>query len=254
MKKRIFSILLAAALLLTCFAVSAGAEEAETRTLSTAADALEFVIVEKSVTIPVRIVPATLTRNGEDRPVYLIGMLGVKNVRGQVNSVLNTFFAAFNKNNSYYNLVKNTIFSEIPAGSSLVFAGHSLGGMVAQQLRADADLAAQYEILNVLTAGSPFIIVKGGEGSLHRIVDKNDAIPFLSPATVVKPAQQFREVAREDGGYFMDPDSAHNLSYLRNDLWGGYDVFGEKGGDATLTFHPADMRIFGVVTNAEGGC
>ena len=27
-----------------------------------------------------------------------------------------------------------------------------------------------------------------------------------------------------DGGYLGNPDGAHNLSYPRADLWGGYDV------------------------------
>ena len=249
MCKKICALLLSIVILASGLAVFAAAEETGT-TLSTAADMLEFVIVEKSVTIPVRIVPAVLTENGEDRPVYLIGMLGVKNVKGQVNSVLNCLFAAFNKKNTYYTLVKDTILAEIPAGSSLVFACHSLGGMVAQQLRTDEDLQARYEILNVLTAGSPYIMVsRDGEGALHRLIDKNDAVPFLSPATVLKPDKQFRECAREDGGYTMDPDSAHNLSYLRDDLWGAYDVFGERDGGRTIRFDPAAMKIFGVVEN-----
>ena len=252
--KKLVSVFLCAALLLACCAFSVSAQETGT-VCSSAADMLQFVIIERSNTVPLRIVPATLTTEDGDADVYLIGMLGVKSVRGQVNSVLNCFFAAFNRGNSYYDLVKNTIRSEIPAGSSLVFACHSLGGMVAQQLRTDADLIAEYEIVNVLTAGSPYVMVKGdGEGTLHRIADKNDAIPYLSPATVVSPVKQLKDRAVEDGGYTLDPDGAHNLSYLREDLWGAYDVFGVRDGGATLRFDPAAVRTFGAAENAGSGC
>ena len=40
-------------------------------------------------------------------------------------------------------------------------------------------------------------------------------------------------------------DGAHNLSYARKDVWGSYDVFGEKGGDAALCFPPAEIRAYG---------
>lgn len=77
-----------------------------------------------------------------------------------------------------------------------------------------------------------------------RCVDKFDVIPKFSPAIFVTPSN-YRNAVTIDGGYLGDPDGAHNLSYPRADLWGGYDVFGVKGGDASLTFHTADLLILG---------
>lgn len=250
MNKKILSVILSVVMLFSCFGVFAFAQE-EATVCETAADVMNYVIVDQGYSIPVRIVPARLELDGETCDIYLIGMLGVKSVPGQVNSVNNLFAAAFNQDNSYSRFVKDIIFETIPEGSALVFAGHSLGGMVAQHLRTDSDLQESYEILNVLTAGSPLILVNEAkaEGSLSRLADKFDVIPFLSPATVLCFAKQIRSAHREDGGYFFDPDGAHNLSYIRNDVWGGYDAFGVPGGNAKISYNPSEVITYGAANN-----
>ena len=227
--------------LVLCF-VFAFAAFAETQPSSfeTAAELLDFVIVSKQYTTPLRIVPAVLTQNGENRDVYLVAMLGMKSVEGQVNSQKGggtAVYAAF---------VKAILKQTVPAGSALVFAGHSLGGMTAQHLRCDKELQDTYEILNVLCGGSPLEEVEGeGEGSLHRLTDILDMIPYIRSTSLCALIRQIRTAHRENGHYFLNPDGAHNASYVRNDVWGGYDVFGEKGGSAVLCFNPADIRAYG---------
>ena len=244
MKKRIIALLLCLALLCAGFCMTAWAAESET-VCKTVPEVMRFLIGDRNYTVPLRILPAVLSESEEETPVYLIAMVGVKPVKGQVNVVQTCFPAAFNKENVYFDLVKQTVLAEVPAGSRLVFVCHSLGGMVAQQLRADNALKEQYEILHVLTAGSPFIMTKGGEGTLVRLADQYDLIPLLSPATVLKPAAQFRQVCRENGGYVFNPDAAHNLSYLREDVWGAYDALGVKNGNTSLCFDASLLREFG---------
>ena len=253
MKKTVISILLSLAILFTGLFVAARAEDTSVE-YKTAADAVSFMIADRNDTTPIRIVPATLTNNGVSCDVYLIGLLGVKDNRNQVNSGKNLVPAAFNRDNSYSELVRSAILETVPAGSSLVFVCHSLGGMVAQHLRTDETLTGQYEIVNVLTAGSPLILVEEAkaEGGLHRLADKYDVIPFLSPATLRCLKKQLSTAHREDGGYFFDPDGAHNLSYLRNDVWGGYDALGVKGGNASLSFDASEVQVFGVVPRSVG--
>ena len=248
MCKKILSVLLCAIFVFCAFSVFVIAEDGET-VCTTAADMLKYVIIERSNTVPIRIVPATLEKDAETTPVYLIGLLGVKENNKQVNSGKNLVPAAFHRPNSYYDLVKETILATIPEGSNLVFACHSLGGMVAQHLRTDEDLKANYEIINVLTAGSPLILVneEACEGELHRLADKYDVIPFMSPATILNLKKQINSAAREDGGYFFNPDGAHNLSYLRDDVWGAYDVFGVKDGNATLSYNASEAVFYGAV-------
>ncbi len=69
--------------------------------------------------------------------------------------------------------------------------------------------------------------------------DISDIVPVLSvysltPLAVIQywGSERFSE----DGGYNSKWLAAHNESYLRQDVWGGYDVLGIKGGNATMTF------------------
>lgn len=236
--KQLIAALLCLTLLFVC-ACPAFAENAET-VCSTAAELLDFVIVSKQFTTPLRIVPAVLTQNGESRDVYLVAMLGMKEIAGQVNSQKGggtSVYAAF---------VKEVLLQTVPAGAALVFAGHSLGGMTAQHLRCDKQLQETYEILNVLCGGSPLEEVEAaGEGSLHRLTDVLDMIPYIRSTSPCAFVCQIRTAHRENGHYFLNPDGAHNQSYVRNDVWGEYDVFGEKGGSAALRFNPAGLRAYG---------
>ena len=237
MKKTLTGILC----LVLCFIFTFAAfAETQQRSFETAAELLDFVIVSKQYTTPLRIVPAVLTRNGESREVYLVALLGMKSVEGQVNSQKGggtSVYAAF---------VKDVLKQTVPAGSALVFAGHSLGGMTAQHLRCDKELQDTYEILNVLCGGSPLEEVEGeGEGSLHRLTDILDMIPYIRSTSLCALIRQIRTAHRENGHYFLNPDGAHNESYVRNDVWGGYDVFGEKGGDASLVIQTDQICAYG---------
>lgn len=247
MKKKILCALLSALLLFACFAMPAGAADEAVLTLTNAAQTCDYVIVSKAFTTPIRLVQATLTENGEETAVWFLALVGVKEqVKNQVNVAKNTIPAAFNMSNPYFKLVKQVLQENVPAGAKLVIGGHSLGGMIAQKLRADDEIKEDYEILNVLTCGSPYIMVNQdkAEGTLNRLADKNDAVTYLSPATLVCLWKQL-DCHRADGGYFMDPDSAHCFSYPREELWGKYDALGVEGGDAVLSFSTADVMSFG---------
>ena len=246
MKKRILCAMLSVLLLFLC-CFPAGASQAPT-VLSNAAETSAFVMVSRDFTTPIRLVPAKLTQDGETTDVWLVALLGVKPVRGQVNMVLNTIPAMLGRTNSYYRLVKSVLQENVPEGAKLVFACHSLGGIVAQKLRTDCELKEKYEILNVVTAGSPYIMVLESlaEGELHRLADIGDAVPFLSPATLVCLTKQLCTAHWENGGYLGNPSGAHNVSYKRADVWGGYDALGVPGGDAALSFNASAVLSFGV--------
>ena len=247
MTKKLTAILLSCLLFCASFSFLAFAADGQT-VLQNAAETNDFVIVSNDYTVPLRLTPATLTVDGETQDVWLVVLLGTKNVKGQVNSLLNCFLSAFNKPNSYYFFVKDTLFAQVPAGSKLVFACHSLGGMVAQQLRTDAELKDAYEIVHVITCGSPYIMVKEeAEGTFCRLINKNDAIPFMSPATILAPKKQFGDCYRIDGGYRGDFDGAHTKSYPDPVFWGDYDALGFPGGNATISFDTATVTCYGAV-------
>lgn len=214
--------------------------DASAVTMTSAPELMEFVMVDKKYTTPIRIVPAVLTQNGQQRDVYLVALLGMKSVGGQVNSQRG------GGTDAYLALVRQVLFDTVPQGAALVVAGHSLGGMTAQLLRADKELTKSYEILNVLCGGSPLMDVDdSAEGTLHRLTDVLDVIPYIRSLTLFAFFRQICTAHRENGGYYFNPDGAHNLSYARRDVWGAYDVFGVKGGDAALQFDPGAIRSFG---------
>lgn len=236
--KKAFSLFLC--LLLLCCSATVASGAAQEVSFATASQLLDYVIVSKSYTTPVRLVPAVLTVDGEERDVWLVALLGMKDVKGQVNS------SRGGGTDAYQALVRQVLLDTVPQGAALVFAGHSLGGMTAQLLRADPVLRERYEIVNVLCGGSPLMETAGEtEGTLHRLTDIFDLIPYLRSTSVCAFIRQIHTAHRENGGYFFNPDGAHNLSYARDEVWGDYDVFGEKGGSARLRFNTGNVRAFG---------
>lgn len=243
--KKILCVVLSLVMLLSCFVLGAGAEEKTT--FDNAAELMSFVLVSTDFTTPIRVVPAVLSENGEEKDVYLVALMGVKSNPNQVNSSSNLFAAAFNRDNAYSDLVKEVMFENIPEGSSVILSGHSMGGMVAQHLRADKELIESYDIIHTVTSGSPYIITGSAEteGNLVRLCDRFDAIPYLSPATLFCLSKQIKTATWENGGYLFNPDGAHNLSYMRADVWGGYDALGIKNGTASINVDLSAVLSFG---------
>lgn len=63
----------------------------------------------------------------------------------------------FNLDNPYIKAVVKAMKKNIPAGSDVVFYGHSLGGMIAQEAAADKTIKRMYNVTNTVTFGSPLI-------------------------------------------------------------------------------------------------
>ncbi len=134
--------------------------------------------------------------------------------------------------------MKRSVLENIPEGSAIVAYGHSLGGMMLQQIVCDGDLTAKYEFVNAVTFGSPYVGTdkSAREGTLVRLEDKSDVVPkfsFASPDS---------EVIRCGGKYGINIGGAHIVSYTRDDIWGGFDVLGTDGGSASLTLDPDSLR------------
>jgi len=69
----------------------------------------------------------------------------------------------------------------VPGYAHLILVGHSLGGMVAQNLAADRDFATRWNPRAVITLGSPRT-TNLGIGVVRRFAARGDPIPLLSPA------------------------------------------------------------------------
>lgn len=197
---------------------------------------------------PIIVVQGQLQNWFIKKDVYLITLCGTELLDGQSTGILEDLLVGFQQeNNAYTQNVVNMIKNTIPEGSNLFFTGHSLGGMVCQQVAANTYVKDNYNVLNTVTFGSP--VISGGqrEGVVRRLGDTSDFVPYLSVT-----GQFVRQIAglnREDGGYSADGWSfsagwkAHNNSYIREDLWGDYDVTGKKGGHAKLTLDLSTLRF-----------
>lgn len=241
--KRTVSILLVLILALSTFSISALAAENDTWVCKSPAKTMAFVLENGSKSNGIRIVPAKLTKDGTTTDIYLVGLVGLSFTISNTNSYFASIFSSMNLGNEYLSLVEETIQNNVPQGSKLVIAGHSLGGMVAQQLVNNKDIKDKYEIIHVLTAGSPYIPTGSPEGSLIRLVDRNDIVPYMSIASIFAFSKQ-KDAVKEDGGYTAMPRSAHNLSYLKDDVWGKYDALGYKHGNAQIEFDNSETMFF----------
>ena len=109
---------------------------------------------------PIGVAAAEL--NGQ--PVTLLVLGGTVPVRGQATGFREDVLAAMEQSNDYLrNVVK--LFDAartdgtpvIPADRPVIVSGISLGGMIAQQLLAQKDLMARFDIQAILCFGSPLI-------------------------------------------------------------------------------------------------
>ena len=183
---------------------------------------------------PISITKGTLKQGFSSKTVYLVTLSGTELVLNQTTEGLTDLLSGFNLKSSYYYNVVSVIQANVPRGSNLVLAGHSLGGMIAQQVSADSAIKAQYNVLNTVTFGSPLLAAGFREGTIKRLGDVSDVVPLLSSNIFVTPIRAVFGLNREDGHYYGRPITAHNESYFRTDLWGRYDVTGTKHGSAQL--------------------
>lgn len=242
--KRLLSLFMAVVLLITlvpcCFA-----DEAKTVTLQNAAQLMQ--IIDPDFKSPISITRAVLTRGESSDEIYLVILAGTKSPIRNINNIPSCVLSSFSLPNSFLSKLKQLMKEHIPAGADVVFAGHSLGGMVAQQAAADKSLKSRYNILNITAFGSPLVPVSGMEGSLHRLADKSDIVPALGIAGLLNYKYA---VSFEKAGYRLLGNKAHTDSYPREDIWGAYDCFGVKGGDAVISFDTDDLFRYPYLPNS----
>lgn len=179
------------------------------------------------------------------KDVYVVALSGTDtDTKNQTTGYWTDLLVGFEFDNKYIKNVKKAIFANVPLGSNIVVTGHSLGGMVAQQVASDEAIKQNYNVLNTVTFGSPLINGFKREGTVKRLGDEKDVVPFLSLSTFTNVIWQSAGLNREDGGYGLNVLAAHCESYNREDVWGKYDVTGTKNGNTTLTLNYSTTKFF----------
>ena len=241
--KRFIATLIAFTLILSVLMTSVSASSA---TYTNAAEIAQLVDdgYNQGTKGPITITKGTLRTTFSSKTVYLITLSGTEWVFNQSTEALTDLFSGFNLQNSYYYNVVNIISANVPKGSNLILAGHSLGGMIAQQVAADTTIKRNYNILNTVTFGSPLLSNGSREGTVRRLGDVSDIVTLLSVQTILSPLRALAGLNREDGGYYLQPITAHTECYTRTDVWGKYDVTGTKYVSAKLILDLSTRTFF----------
>ena len=192
---------------------------------------------------PISITKGTLKVGSSSKTVYLVTLSGTEIALNQSTEVITDLLSGFNLESAYYRNVVNAIKNNVPRNANLVLAGHGLGGMIAQQVAANADIKSGYNVLNTVCFGSPLLSAGSREGTVRRLGDVSDPVPYLSGSLFNNTLWAILGLNRENGGYGILGIHAHNLSYARADVWGDYDVTGTKYGNAKLILD-LDTRTF----------
>lgn len=193
---------------------------------------------------PISITKAVLVQGTSRTNVYVVAFSGTEDVPNQSTGIWTDLKSGFDAGSPYLEAGVKAIRDNIPNGSKLILTGHSLGGMIAQQLSATSRVKDNYQILNVVTMGSPLLSPWRREGTVKRVGDTSDPVPYLSAAgTFLLPWQVFG-LQRENGGYNGNALKAHVESYKREDVWGNYDVLGFKNGTAKLQMDLSTMKFY----------
>ena len=233
-------------------AVQAQLNAKQTMTFTNAAELSRLVQIGYSYRQPngpISITKGTLTTKSwwttTNTTVYVVCLSGTDLAFNQSTGVWTDLLVGFEQDNCYIRNVRNAILDAVPKGSNLVIAGHSLGGMVAQQAASDSTIKSKYNVLNTVTFGSPLINGLSREGTVKRLGDTRDVVPYLSVSTFLNVVWQAAGLNREDGGYSATQIvTAHCESYQRAAVWGADDVTGTKNGNAKLTLNFATTKFY----------
>jgi len=144
-------------------------------TVQTAQDLVRFVFAGYS-THPIGVAHLTNMQN-----TYLLTISGTQLLPGQASGLAEDFLSNANIDDDFRdNIVAALQAAHVPAGANIIVAGHSLGGMEAQDLVNDPRVA-QYHFTNVVTFGSPYTATTPATGTTYvRFATAFVIVPVLS--------------------------------------------------------------------------
>ncbi|WP_330294597.1 lipase family protein [Streptomyces sp. NBC_00503] len=121
--------------------------------------------------------------------------------------VVGAFDGVLRTDTTYTRAVRKVLLrAGVPAGSELMFVGHSLGGLTAMNLAADVEISSRYRVTHVVAVGSP---IDGKRPADHTtqvisLVNNHDVIPMLDgrgPASPNDIPDSWVELAWLDESY-----------------------------------------------------
>jgi len=149
-------------------------------------------------------------------------LLSQKAVMNSALSVLNLEVRSAQGNTTAYQLdALAAMAQQIPNGSNIIFAGHSVGGMTAENLLNNPSFARFYNPIELVTYGSPITQADNTSGSIRyvRFASPNDVVPLTTPATWISKASQWIHVTNPGDnpalGQFFTPTGVNVIGLLQ---------------------------------------
>lgn len=126
--------------------------------------------------------PIEFVQIGEQDYLILIGGTQLESTGG--NNVESAVQAVTRQLSPYQRQVHALITQHIPRGSTLHFAGHSLGGMVANTLAITPEFLEHYRVKTVTTFAAPVNACPNREVVYHRYVVEGDLVPLVHKGAI----------------------------------------------------------------------
>jgi len=177
---------------------------------------------------PIRIVRLSNT----DMPkTWLVLLAGTEfNIMGQSNTPL-AWGEGLRQSTNYRSQVAQVITNWAPPGSNIILVGHSLGGMVAQNLAADSSFTSNYKVVSVISYGSPKTTETVSGTDYVWFAAVNDLVPSINPLNLFsQPPYIWVTVNPYAGGGVIGliPGVNAHMAYPTSTDLANYDGLGHK--------------------------
>jgi hypothetical protein len=121
----------------------------------------------------------------EPKDTYVVLLSGTEFRKGQQTGLGEDVASSLNKDDAYRQSIFRALEdAKIKKTDNLIIAGHSLGGMEAQNLVADKRFQERYNATHVMTFGSPKTAEPVDGVQYHRYTTIGDPVPYASPNTL----------------------------------------------------------------------
>ena len=206
---------------------------------------------------PISVTNATL--NNEE--ITLITLGGTENKKGQATGNKESGLASRGKSNDYLRAVVKLFEDKvIPQDKPIIVTGISLGGMIAQQVIGEKLIMDNYNVLAVITFGSPLTMpIERQDVKVVRFADSHDKVPGLGEGSLrsglltigklslknlkktLKELDDTERIVRTSK--YTGMIETHALSYIEDACWSDVDFLGEKPNTNVLVLKE-DMKYY----------
>lgn len=189
--------------------------------------------------------PIFVARLLEPAGFWLIGVSGVQldKDQSQATTAMEGFLAARRQHTELGDLVMRAWREmRIPPEARVVLAGHSLGGMEAENLVFHPTHGARVRtnVNRIVTFGSPALRYLSIDArDIRRFMHTNDYVLGLLRRYVPTSTSKVSEAALTRAAYSGPNPDAHN-AYHDNPAWEQFDAFGDRGGARRMVI---DTRV-----------